>query len=458
MNSVRQLRASSKSIGPAAVSFVEWVAPQLLESRCALASFPRSGTGLVATEPLEAGQVVLRVPQHVWFPCSALYARHQAQRGAPHFMDAVASLARQALGRAPGADASLLSNVGAIVGSAAVGDGPSSESADRAIANLESSILLAMNLLFEMGDQTSSMKPWLDFIASSVPVDSSPLFWALDEVGGSDGSRGFGSRLSLISGCRALPAAQRRAAGFRSIHAALFGASTGEPGGVASGPSLTQFVFALNIILSRAVSHRGMLFTIVPLLDCLNHDPTPSCRHRVDDEKSFVVETVRPHEAGEQLFLCYNDLGNDALLRLYGFTLRNNPNDFVPLPEPEWVRRPPGSVLSGAATVLRARDCSTGPISDSVLTAMLAQTQSPVDACARLQRPIEAALNQYAGGAGTEADAALLDADADAEVDVKLQDWERACIALRLGEKGILRAALGQLKTLDWASLESNTE
>ena len=48
--------------------------------------------------------------------------------------------------------------------------------------------------------------------------------------------------------------------------------------------------------------------------------------------------------------------------------------------------------------------------------------------------------------------------NADAEVDVKLQDWERACIALRLGEKGILRAALGQLKTLDWASLESDTE
>ena len=84
---------------------------------------------------------------------------------------------------------------------------------------------------------------------------------------------------------------------------------------------------------------------------------------------------------------------------------------------------------------------------------MLRQTQSPDEARARLQRPIEAALHCYAGGAGTEADAALLDADANAELDVKLRDWERACIALRLGEKEILHAALRQLETIDWMSL-----
>eukprot|EP00937_MAST-01D_sp_MAST-1D-sp2_P004256 g4256.t1 len=485
------LTRSARSVGPAAVQFAEWVAPMLSEPPCcAIERFEGGrGLGLVAAQDVAAGDAVLVVPKDVWLPTSAPYARAQALRGAPHFVDRVSTLARRAVGLADGggagvAEQALRENVSAIVGTAAAGGaGARTGAAERGAQNLEASILLAMHLLFEMADAHSPLQPYLEFVLPAVrgAVAASPLCWALTPEH-ADCAR----RLDALAGTRALATARRRAAAVRGMHAALFGGGGGEQApregegeGAAGGPTLAQFTLALTAILSRAVSHQGTLFTLVPVLDLLNHNPEPSCKHELDASHSFVVRALRAHRAGEELCLFYHDHGNDALLRLYGFALPGNPHDAVPLPQPEWAREPPAPLR--APPLLRAADCpgaepgseseggggggavglGAGPVGADVVEEMLSQTAGASDALGRLRRPIEAALGEYAGGAGMQADRALLQAGVREEAGAagggpvsagpgpQLEDWERSCVALRLGEKEILHAALRQLHHLE---------
>jgi hypothetical protein len=453
--------SSAKALGPRTLRFAEWIDPQLPVNRTLLARFEGAGNGLVAAEALPAGSTVLEVPREVWWPLSAIHARAQAMAGAPHFVEQVAALAHKAMGRDAGggsggagsagsgagsaaavaaADggAALSENVGALVGSDVFA---SEAGVARGIENLQSSVLLTMHLLFEMGDDDAPAAPYLEFMATAVPVDTSPLFWAAAALHQASSGSSCEERLRELAGTRLLDSSRKRAAALGAMHGALFGGGGG-------GPSLDMFLFALTAILSRAISHQGMLYTMVPLLDCLNHDPAPGCAHRIDPAtQSFVVETTRAHAAGEQLTISYNDNGNDALLRLYGFTLPDNPHDTLPLPAPEW---PGGGGAGGeaAAVVMHSRDCEVGPIPTHVLELMVGRTGGDVaDAAGRFRRPIEQALAAYAGGPDLQRDLSLL-----AREEQPL--WLRTCVQLRAGEKQILHAALGQLVALETAATE----
>jgi len=468
---------SAKALGPRTLRFAEWIDPQLPVNRTLLARFEGAGNGLVAAEALPAGSTVLEVPREVWWPLSAIHARAQAMAGAPHFVEQVAALAHKAMGRDAGgggggggsggggagsagsgvgsaaaaaaaADggAALSENVGALVGSDVFA---SEDGMARGIENLQSSVFLTMHLLFEMGDDDAPAAPYLEFMATAVPVDTSPLFWAAAVQHQASSGSNCEERLRELAGTRLLASSRKRAAALGAMHGALFG------GGGGGGPSLDMFLFALTAILSRAISHQGMLYTMVPLLDCLNHDPAPGCAHRIDPAtQSFVVETTRAHAAGEQLCISYNDNGNDALLRLYGFTLPDNPHDTLPLPAPEWPDSGGGGAggaggeAAPAAIVMHSRDCEVGPIPTHVLELMVGRTGGDVaDAAGRFRRPIEQALAAYAGGPDLQRDLSLL-----AREEQPL--WLRTCVQLRAGEKQILHAALGQLVALETAATE----
>ena len=433
--------ASAEALGPRTQRFAEWIDPQVPVNKTTMARFHGAGNGLVAAEALAAGTTVLEIPRAVWGPVSATHARASAMAGAPHFVEQASALAHRAMGReVPASTGSAVSaahanalsaNVDALVGTGTAAAGASEDSVARGIENLHRSILLTMHLLFEMGDEQSPMTPYLTFMAAAVPVDLSPLFWASPSIADTE----HGQRLGELAGTRAFRAARKRAAALAAMHGALF-----VEGG---GPSLEMFLFALTAILSRAISRDGVLFTLVPLLDCLNHHPAPGCVHRVDPESgSFMVQTTRAHAAGEELCISYSDHGNDALLRLYGFTLPDNPHDTLPLPAPEW----PVEGVQTAPTMLHARDCARGPIPDDVLELMVRVTGGDVpDAAGRFRRPIERALAAYAGGPDLPRDLSLLQRD-------DLPAWRRTCVNLRAGEKQILHAALGQLVALEKAA------
>jgi hypothetical protein len=172
---------------------------------------------------------------------------------------------------------------------------------------------------------------------ATLPTPDAPSLWPADS-------------LAALAGTRTHAAAASRRAFVAATHAALFGSAPGIP--------RERFSWALSVILSRALSGEGGPYTLVPVLDALNHAAEPSCacvcvmacpyapsarlllrargdaacllclllasspayRHTYDaGAREFVVTALRPHAAGEQLFIAYGThMCNDRLLRLYG--------------------------------------------------------------------------------------------------------------------------------------------
>lgn len=61
-------------------------------------------------------------------------------------------------------------------------------------------------------------------------------------------------------------------------------------------------------------------FTLVPLVDFVNHSNTPSCR-TVVDRTGYSVYTTSPHSKGDQLLFNYGPHSNEFLWAEYGFVL-----------------------------------------------------------------------------------------------------------------------------------------
>jgi len=67
---------------------------------------------------------------------------------------------------------------------------------------------------------------------------------------------------------------------------------------------------------------------MIPAIDLAAHSLSPSCAVR-DTGSEFVLYTLRPVRAGEELTIHYGALSNEELLGDYGFTVANNPFDCV---------------------------------------------------------------------------------------------------------------------------------
>lgn len=98
--------------------------------------------------------------------------------------------------------------------------------------------------------------------------------------------------------------------------------------------TIERFKWAASVMYSRAVPYpvtrneRSM--ALVPLLDMLNHDAaSPNVKVSTVGRQGWEVLTTRTITEGEELRFSYGDVGNDRLLRNYGFVLLNNPANEV---------------------------------------------------------------------------------------------------------------------------------
>lgn len=115
------------------------------------------------------------------------------------------------------------------------------------------------------------------------------------------------------------------------------------PGEIASATSLESYLWALNLVGSRALTIRGRKY-LVPFADMFNYEPHGDTRdadsganflkyHKLG-EKTFDIVADRAASAGEQLFEDYGDNGNELYLNHHGFVAANNPFDCVRLQLP----------------------------------------------------------------------------------------------------------------------------
>lgn len=248
---------------------------------CRISTFPNAGYGIQAAHSIEAGDTVLRVPQTMWRPFSADQAVRIAQERAPDFVKRIESLA-SAL----------------------------SEQDPRAAAQLVPSTLLAVHTLFLASDRSGDWHAFTDFLPRHVDV---PLHWQPEEV-------------ELLRGTDAYHQVAKRRSFVSFLHRHLFEA-TGAEKETTPGIRLAQFAWAQSVLLSRATSGEDRPFTLLPVIDCLNHSFEPNARILFDDAtQDFAVEALRAIAEGEEVVVSYGDLDSSTLLRQYGFLLDSSPH------------------------------------------------------------------------------------------------------------------------------------
>ncbi|CAM9139676.1 unnamed protein product, partial [Sphacelaria rigidula] len=93
-----------------------------------------------------------------------------------------------------------------------------------------------------------------------------------------------------------------------------------------------QFAKGVNWVRSRGFTVMGDPH-MIPGADMFNHDPDKqSVQMSTDGEDHFVMKTVHPVKAGDEIFSSFGNLSNAQLLNSYGFVLPGNPFDNVVIP------------------------------------------------------------------------------------------------------------------------------
>lgn len=118
--------------------------------------------------------------------------------------------------------------------------------------------------------------------------------------------------------------------------------------------------WGLAIVNSRSNILPGSLFSVTPLLDMLNHDPSVGTSARVTDEGELQLDVDKSFGAGSEIFISYDRLTNLDTLVNYGFVSTANP-DNVECVVARMMRQPPvplaveadGSISFAALAPLR---------------------------------------------------------------------------------------------------------
>ena len=149
------------------------------------------GVGLVATAPVARGDVVLRLPPRAWRPLSASHATRVARERVPQFVSHAEDVARR-LG-AP---------------------------------DLTTHALLALHILFELGDESSPHRAYLASLPGLAGRESPsvPLLWTPPQI---DTLRGTPTHAAVLARGEFVGAA----------HEALFPGGVGVPRARSRGPS-----------------------------------------------------------------------------------------------------------------------------------------------------------------------------------------------------------------------------
>ncbi|CAM9170747.1 unnamed protein product, partial [Ectocarpus fasciculatus] len=92
------------------------------------------------------------------------------------------------------------------------------------------------------------------------------------------------------------------------------------------------FAKGVNWVRSRGFTVMGDPH-MIPGADMFNHDPNKqSVQIGTDGEEHFVMKTVQPVKAGEEVFSSFGHISNAQLLNSYGFVLPGNSFDTVLIP------------------------------------------------------------------------------------------------------------------------------
>ncbi|KAL3894317.1 MAG: hypothetical protein SGCHY_005346 [Lobulomycetales sp.] len=99
--------------------------------------------------------------------------------------------------------------------------------------------------------------------------------------------------------------------------------------------TLEDYKWALASIQSRSMDFLldgQHLRLLVPFADFMNHSFSPNATHQLNLEtKSVEIVAAAPIAKGEQIVISYGQVGNNRLLRIYGFIIDGNPFDSFPL-------------------------------------------------------------------------------------------------------------------------------
>lgn len=258
--------------------------------------------GMRATQRLQHGTHLLRVPNAVWH-------RHSAQR-AVELLSETCPDVKQGL---TALESQLASNTGKEQAKDLIGVG----------------VLSTMLVAAARGDTPAPAGPYVDTLPR-VREAESPMVWHPMELG-------------ELAGCHALETVASTHETCAMLHGALFGpqgplAQAGDLPFVA--PTLHEMVWAVATINRHAgyVPDRHYRGTMVPLLHLFRGDLDPSCGVMVDasrdadaaarGERDFVVFAARDVEEGEELTLPLPPTPSFAAFGVYG-TLPSaaNPHD-----------------------------------------------------------------------------------------------------------------------------------
>lgn len=105
---------------------------------------------------------------------------------------------------------------------------------------------------------------------------------------------------------------------------------------VKTSVTLDDYLYASTIFTSRSFPERLMdaknedLSMLIPVLDLINHKPLTAVEWNVTSD-AFAFKACSAVAKGDQIFNNYGSKGNEELLGAYGFALKDNEFDTMPL-------------------------------------------------------------------------------------------------------------------------------
>jgi hypothetical protein len=183
--------------------------------------------------------------------------------------------------------------------------------------------VLAIRLLFEKHSAVNSpWKPWINVLPKSY---NSCLFWTRNE-------------LKLLEGSNLHQIITLHKQQLESEYVTVVRQTLAKRFPLIFKPSVyteDEWMWAMATVFSRATEglvDGGEQRYIIPFMDMANHSFEAVAKHGYDDpSKSFKITSTAGIAENTQVFINYGPMGNAKLLHVYGFTVINNPFDYVQL-------------------------------------------------------------------------------------------------------------------------------
>ena len=219
-------------------------------------------------------------------------------------------------------------------------------------------VMLALHLVFEAGNPAAAGHAY----AASLPAPDAPALWPAEA-------------LAALAGTRTHGRVMARRGFVATVHQALFGDGGALP--------RERFAWALAVVLSRALSGTGAPYTLARACSghsepCRRRYGCALLRRRCRRVCGHCAAAARPRRAAVSVVRRIGaGLCNDRTLRLYGFATSRNPHDAALLPPPwpapsaddpmrlhkaHWLSRDDVAAAAGSGTVWLSAEADASPV------------------------------------------------------------------------------------------------